>query len=169
MATMNVAAYTRRAYRKKKSLNKFLKKASKSKKPGILKEVKAAETTAWKEVDCIACANCCKKMTPTYTRKDILRIAAHFKMSYKEFFDKWLEKRKDGDITNRKNPCQFLGKDNKCTIYAIRPDDCAGFPHLHRKDFRYQAAEKIYSQNMSYCPATLVFVEKLEAAIGADL
>lgn len=169
MAKLNVATYTRRAKRKKKELNRFLKKASKSKKPGILQKVKAAEAAAWKEINCLDCANCCKKMTPTYTRKDILRIATHFKMSYQEFFDKWLEKRKDGDITNRKTPCQFLGKDNKCTIYAIRPDDCSGFPHLYRRDFRYQAAEKTYSQNINYCPATLVFVEKLQAAIAQDL
>lgn len=169
MAKLNIKTYQRRASRKKKQLSAFLKKAGKSKARGILKKTAEAGAEAWKEVACLDCANCCTKMTPTYTRKDVNRIASHFKMTYKQFFDKWLTIDENKDIINQSLPCQFLKKDKKCSIYAIRPDDCAGFPHFDRKDFRYQVREKTYTQNLSLCPATLVFVEKLEEKISADL
>lgn len=169
MGELNVKTYQRRAYRKKKSLTKFLKKLGKSKTKGILKITAEVDKEVWKEVACLDCANCCKKMTPTYTRADINRISKHFKMTYKEFYDKWLKVDENKDIINKKTPCQFLGKDHKCTIYAIRPVDCATFPHFTRKDFRYQVREKVFNQNVSYCPATLVFVEKLQERIEGDL
>lgn len=169
MAKFNVSRYTRRAARKKKQLSAFLRKLGKSKKRGIRQLAEATDKEVWKEVACLDCANCCKKMTPTYTKKDINRIASHFNMSYQQFFDKWLKYDTNKDIINKTSPCQFLGKDRKCSIYEIRPQDCAEFPHFVRKDFMFQVQEKTYTNNLSYCPATLVFVEKLQAAIEADL
>ena len=169
MASFNIQKYQRRAYRKKKQLASFLRKISKSKKKGILKITAEIDKEVWKEVACLDCANCCTKMTPTYTRKDVNRIASHFRMTYQEFFGKWLTIDENKDIINKSTPCQFLGKDKKCSIYSIRPDDCAGFPHLNRKDFRYQAGEKTYTGNLSFCPATLVFVEKLKAKVEESM
>jgi hypothetical protein len=169
-ATFNPDRYRRRAYRKKKVLTRFLNKLGKSKKRGILKATAEADKAAFSEVACLDCANCCKKMTPTYSRKDIKRISAHFNMTYQQFFDKWLKVEKGSkDIINKSTPCQFLGKDHKCSIYEIRPTDCAEFPHFIRKDFRHQVREKVFHQNMVYCPATLVFVEKLKDLVEADL
>src|SRR5690606_18349847 len=51
--------------------------------------VQKAEQHAWDRVDCLSCANCCKKMSPTYTREDIERISAHLKMSPAQFKKKW--------------------------------------------------------------------------------
>lgn len=169
MAQIDIGKYKRRAYRKKRTLAKFLQKAAKSKTKGIVNTLKEVDKEVWQTVACLDCANCCKKMTPTYNRKDINRIAAHFNMTYQTFFDKWLHIDENKDIVNTSLPCQFLGKDNKCSIYAIRPDDCAGFPHFVRKDFRYQAKEKTYTNNLANCPATLVFVEKLKTAIEDKL
>jgi Fe-S-cluster containining protein len=168
MVKLDVKKYKRRAYRKKKVLAKFLKKLAKAKPKGILKTVAAADKAVWEEVNCISCANCCKTMTPTYTRKDVNRISKHFKMSYQQFYDKWLKLDTNKDIINQSTPCQFLGKDNMCTIYSIRPDDCAGFPHFIRRDFMYQVEEKTYINNIQHCPATLVFVENIQKAIEAD-
>jgi uncharacterized protein len=169
MKQIDIKKFSARAAKRKPVLAKFLKKLGSSRIRGISAIALQAEKEAWEETACLDCGNCCKKMTPTFSKKDIHRIAKHFNMTYQQFFDKWLEKRRDGDITNVKQPCQFLGKDNKCSIYPIRPVDCAGFPHLNRKDIKYQAAEKVYTSNLSYCPATLSFVEKLEAAIGKNL
>ncbi len=168
MAQLDVQKYKRRAYRKKKDLGRFLKKLAKAKPKGILKTVRVANDATWQEVDCTICANCCKTMTPTFTKKDINRIAGHFNQTYQEFYDKWLKTDENKDIVNKSTPCQFLGKDNLCTIYEIRPDDCAGFPHFIRRDFLYQVEEKTYLNNTVRCPATLVFVENMEALVTAD-
>jgi Fe-S-cluster containining protein len=169
MEQLNIAKYKRRAYRKKKDLAKFVRKVGKSTSRTLSKSVKQADKETWSEIDCTTCANCCKKMTPTYNKKDINRIAAHFNMTYQQYYDKWLKLDENKDIINKSTPCQFLGRDNRCTIYAIRPDDCAEFPHFTRKDFKYQAQEKTYTNNIPFCPATLVFIEKLKAAVEAEL
>lgn len=114
----------------------------------------------WQEVDCLSCANCCKTMTPTFTPSDIKRISAHLDTTPDAFKEKYLYKDKGGDWMNVKQPCQFLDlKTNMCSIYEVRPIDCAGFPHLTKKkmpDYMH-----VHHQNLTYCPATYKMVEKL--------
>ena len=161
--------YHKRVYPKKKaSLTVFLKKFDKQYIPKIQKHIDEASDEAWAKVDCLECANCCKVMTPTFTKADLTRISAHFNMTVKEFYDKWLETDKDnGDKVNRIQPCQFLdNKTNKCSIYEIRPLDCAKFPHFKRKPFA--DFNHIHEQNIAYCPATLVFVSRMQEKIEAE-
>jgi Fe-S-cluster containining protein len=90
-------------------------------------------------------------------------------MSERAFREKWLYKDKTGDWMNVKQPCQFLDlKTNMCNIYAVRPRDCAGFPHHNKKmgeDYMH-----MYKQNIEYCPATYRLVEGImEKAASGDL
>jgi Fe-S-cluster containining protein len=119
----------------------------------------------WAEVNCLSCANCCKVMSPTYTFQDIKRISVHLGMRPKEFKEKWLYlDKKSNEWMNRSLPCQFLDlKTNMCTIYKVRPADCAEFPHFLKKpqkDYLY-----IHKQNIEYCPATMLMVEKLKKTL----
>jgi len=119
----------------------------------------------WNETDCLACSNCCRTMTPTYTFKDLQRISKHLNMTIKQFKEKWLYKDKNGDWMNVNTPCQFLDKKtNMCSIYEIRPKDCTEFPHLTKKkmtDYMH-----VHKQNVQHCPATFKMVEKLMARIN---
>lgn len=119
----------------------------------------------WKDVDCLSCANCCKKMTPTFTAQDIKRAATFLHISPKVFKEKWLlYDAKDKDWVNKAQPCQFLDlATNMCSIYEARPADCAGFPHLNKKPFKDYGY--VHKQNIEYCPATLRFVELLKEKI----
>ncbi len=103
-------------------------------------------------------------MTPTFTKADTKRISAHFEMSPEAFTKKWLRKDKSGDWMNKVEPCQFLNlKDNKCSIYSIRPEDCSGFPHLAKTRIKQYA--HVHKQNIEYCPATYKMVEKMQLLI----
>lgn len=114
---------------------------------------------AFKKIDCLKCANCCKTMTPTWKKTEVKRVAAHLKMTYQEYYDKHLYLDDNGDIMNKKTPCQHLGKGNMCNIYTLRPSDCSGFPHTQNKEFyRY---EHIHRQNIEYCPITMEVVERM--------
>ncbi|GBL35909.1 hypothetical protein EMGBS15_15040 [Filimonas sp.] len=97
-------------------------------------------------------------MTPTFTKEDLKRISKTFPNEREGFLCEMVETDKDnGDKVNRIQPCQFLNlEDNKCTIYEIRPEDCAKFPHFKRKPFG--GFNHIHTQNIEYCPATLKFV-----------
>jgi Fe-S-cluster containining protein len=120
-----------------------------------------AEKEIWGETNCLSCANCCKTMTPTFTSADITRISSHLDMTRQQFKDKWLTKEKStGDWINKSNPCQFLDtRTNMCSIYEVRPVDCAGFPHLPKK--RMVDYMHVHKQNVEFCPATYRLVEKL--------
>ena len=100
-------------------------------------------------------------MTPTFTKRDMQRISAHFDMTPPEFRAKWLKiDKKDGDWVNKTEPCQFLDRGtNMCSIYEVRPADCAGFPYLKKK--KMSEYLHVHRQNVDYCPATFKMVEKM--------
>src|SRR5687767_9225879 len=155
-----------RVFRKKSSLTKrafrsFLTRTENNPPPKLQRIVESIDKEVWTETNCLSCANCCKTMSPTYKFKDISRISAHLNMTVKAFKEKWLYfDKKENDWMNKSRPCQFLDrKTNMCSIYEVRPKDCAGFPHLPKKpmtDYMH-----IHRQNIEYCPATQSMVEKL--------
>jgi len=161
MPIVNLRSFKQRVRHRKTAFRRFLGRLEKNPPKKLDQLTPIIEKEVWKEVKCLTCANCCKVMTPTYTTKDITRISSHFDMTVQEFKDKWLIKeRGTGDWMNRSTPCQFLDLEtNMCNIYEIRPEDCAGFPHLPRKkmvDYMH-----VHKQNLEYCPATYRMVEKL--------
>lgn len=150
-----------KAGKNKKTLRAFLTRLKTKTPKGLDTMAATIDKEVWKEVDCLACANCCRTMTPTFTEEDIKRIAGHFKQTPDQFKKKWLYKDKAGDWMNKQTPCQFLDlKTNYCSIYSIRPADCAGFPHLTKKkmvDYMH-----VHHQNIEYCPATYTMVTKMQ-------
>ncbi|MBP6334487.1 MAG: YkgJ family cysteine cluster protein [Bacteroidia bacterium] len=157
--------YLRTTNRKKgKMYITFLKGLMIRKTRGMDSLAAALNKEAFKKIDCLKCANCCKTMSPTYTKVDVQRISKHVGMTYKEYFDKYLYLDETGDIMNKKTPCQFLRKDNKCSIYHVRPKDCSGFPHTQLKDFKLFITGT-HKQNIEYCPITLNIVEKMHEII----
>ncbi len=119
-----------------------------------------AGAAVWQEVNCLACANCCKTMSPQFTTADVKRIASFLRLSPKSFKEKWLYQTKENTWLNNSRPCQFLdGATNKCSIYAVRPADCAGFPYFD--SIQVMDYLPTYKQNIDFCPATFKLVEKI--------
>ena len=146
-----------------KELVLFLEQLEQDAPPMLDQQAEQLEEEVWKETDCLACANCCRTMSPIFTTQDIKRIATHFRMTTQAFKEKWLYRNNKGHWMNRTQPCQFLDlRTNKCTIYAIRPADCAGFPHLSKK--KMVEYLHVHKQNIHYCPATYKLVQKLMLA-----
>ena len=157
----NLKKFKHKAETNRKRFRSFINKLEKADHYGVVNEAKKADAEVWQEIDCLSCANCCKKMTPTLTAKDKIRIATHLGLSVPDFTSQYLEYDKaDKDWRMQKQPCRFLDlATNKCNIYEVRPADCAGFPHLAKtplKSYMY-----IHKQNIMYCPATYLFVEKM--------
>jgi len=162
MLAVNLRSFKQKVRFNKKRLKAFLTKLEKKAPPGLRSLAASIETEVWKEVDCLSCANCCKTMSPTFTKTDIKRISQHFDQTPEAFTKQWLRKDRIGDLLNKTEPCQFLNlEDNKCSIYEIRPADCSGFPHLNKKKMTDYI--HVHKQNIEYCPATYKLVEKMEA------
>lgn len=164
---VNFRSFKQKVRYHKKSFKTFLTKLEKNPPKDLHKLIEVVDKEVWAETDCLTCGNCCKQMTPTFSVKDIKRIATHFEMTPNAFKEKWLTyDKKDDDWQNKKQPCQFLNlTDNKCSIYPIRPSDCSGFPHLTKKntvDYVH-----VHKQNIQYCPATYKMVEKMKGLLQA--
>ena len=164
---MNLRSFRQKLAQKKPRLRRFLTRLEKHPPKHFKRLALEADRQTWAEVECLSCGNCCRSMTPTYTKDDLSRIAAHLSMTPRAFKAKWLVKDEEGDWMNRSRPCQFFNiKDFKCSIYEVRPADCAGFPHLTKKkplDYMH-----VYKQNVEYCPATQRWVEHLEEMVKAQ-
>lgn len=163
---VNLRSFKAKARHQKTGMRRYLSRLDKESPRGLDRHIAGLEKEVWKEIDCLTCANCCKTMTPTFNKRDLKRISAHFKMTPEAFTRKWLKQERHGDkdLINKWTPCQFLDLEtNKCSIYAIRPDDCAGFPHLSK---RFKDFVHIHKQNVEYCPATARLVEKMIAGVN---
>ncbi len=163
---MDLKQFKKRVSKKKARLTAFLKKLDEIVPEDMPKLVTETDITVWRDIDCTTCANCCKTMTPTFTGADIKRISAHLSMTPGEFKEKWLFKEEGtGDWVNKMQPCQFLVND-KCSIYEVRPRDCAEFPHHYKKPF--DAYNDTFIQNLHRCPATFTLVERLEKKVREE-
>lgn len=150
-----------RAGKKKKLYTTFLrgihKRAGREK---IDKLARVLDKQAFAKFDCLTCGHCCKTMTPTYLPADIKRISKHLDISVKEFHDRYLTR--DGkDLVNKMIPCQFLKPDNKCGIYDIRPVDCRGFPHTHKRDPGFVTSAHVNKNFFWRCPIVFHVVDNV--------
>ncbi len=82
--------------------------------------------------ECTGCGQCCTG-SPGYiwlNHDEILAIAKHLNLDLQTFGDRYLRKVK-GRFSLREDPvnfdCVFL-KENKCSIYPVRPTQCKTFP-----------------------------------------
>ncbi len=114
----------------------------------------------FRRTDCLECANCCKTTGPLFTDKDIARISKHLKMKPQKFIEAYLRIDEENDYVLQSVPCTFLGPDNFCSIYDVRPKACREFPHTDRKKF--QQISNLTLKNVAICPAAFNIVEEMK-------
>ena len=161
---IDIGKYHQLALQKQKEHRKFLATLKKKAPKNLDKIVQEVHTEVFREIDCTRCANCCKILGPLFTEADISRIAKHFRMRLPVFEDMYLRVDEDNDKIFKSMPCPFLGEDNLCSIYDIRPKACREFPHTDRKKI-YQI-NHLTIQNTLICPAVYLFVEKLQERLA---
>lgn len=144
-----------------KSYKKFLDKVDKNK---VLKLLPALHEEAFEHVDCLDCAACCKNYSPTFNTTDVKRIAKHLKLKESVFIETYLKLDADNDFVVKQSPCPFLGADNYCSIYEVRPRDCERFPYTN-EDVLIKK-KNLTLKNASFCPAVSFVLDKLEKQIG---
>ncbi|OIP82459.1 MAG: zinc/iron-chelating domain-containing protein [Porphyromonadaceae bacterium CG2_30_38_12] len=115
------------------------------------------------KTDCLSCGNCCRSLGPRITNKDIERIAKSLRMKGADFISKYLVIDEDNDFIFKSMPCPFLGADNFCAIYDVRPKACSEYPHTDRKKF-YQLY-MLSVKNASTCPIVYEVLEGINKAV----
>lgn len=144
---------------KRKEDNLFLNSLKKIKPKVLDKMIHPLHEEVFEYTKCLECANCCKTTSPMFTDKDISRIAKYLRIKPSRFTEKYLKIDEEKDYVLQAVPCIFLGEDNNCSIYDVRPKACRDYPHTNRKK-QYQLLN-LTEKNIAVCPAVYDIVEKL--------
>jgi Fe-S-cluster containining protein len=146
---------------KKASENKkFFQKLKKRPPKNLDYTMQELHEAEFSRTNCLECANCCKTTGPLFTNADIERISRHFRMKPSAFIDTYLRVDEDNDYVLQQLPCTFLGADNYCSIYDVRPKACREFPHTDRKKFHQ--ISNLTLKNVAICPAAFNIVEEMK-------
>lgn len=135
---------------------RFLKRADKN---SVLRKLPDLHEEAVATTDCLACAACCRNYSPRFKQPDIKRIAKSLKIKEGELIERYLRLDEDGDFVTKSSPCPFLGADNYCSIYEVRPSDCARFPYTD-EDVLVKRP-KITLKNATFCPIVDKVLDRL--------
>jgi Fe-S-cluster containining protein len=144
----------------RKATKKLCQKLKKQKPKDLDDTINALDEAAFEAIDCLQCANCCRTTGPKFTSQDIERIARHQALKPGEFTKKYLRVDEDQDYVLQSVPCPFLGDDNYCSIYEVRPKACADYPHTHHRQMHKHM--DLVENNATVCPAVAHIVERLK-------
>lgn len=145
---------------RQKEYKKLLDKAQRpAVRNEILERLPDLHEEAFERIDCLKCANCCKSYSPRFKTPDIKRISKHLKLRESEFIERYLRLDSDGDYVVKTMPCPFLGADNYCGIYEVRPSDCERFPYTDEDVLVRRPA--LTQKNSSFCPIVYFVLERL--------
>jgi len=153
--------WEQQSLKNKKLYKKMLQRLDKKK---IIPRLQEYHDKAFNEINCLDCAACCKNYSPRFKSPDIKRISKFLGMKESDFMDKYLIRDNEGDFVVFTRPCPFLGTDNTCDIYEVRPSDCARFPYTDEDVLLNKPA--ITLKNSSFCPAVYVVLEQIRANLG---
>ena len=151
------------AKEQRKNHEAFFKKLKKKPPKNLDYIMQELHDDEFETTDCLKCANCCKITGPLFTEKDIVRIAKFLKMKPIDFITHYLRIDEENDYVLQSVPCSFLGHDNYCSIYDVRPKACREFPHTNRQKF--QQISKLTLENVKICPAAFNIVEAMRKTI----
>ena len=126
----------------------------------MLKALPGLHEEAFEKIDCLQCAACCKTYSPRFKTPDVKRISKHLGMKESAFIETYLRVDEDGDFVVKSSPCPFLGTDNACSVYDVRPSDCARFPYTDEDVIIKR--QNLTLKNSTFCPITFYVLERLE-------
>lgn len=141
-----------------KRFKNFLQRANKN---AVLKQLPQLHKEAFEKNDCLQCAACCKNYSPRFKTPDVKRISKHLALKESVFIDTYLVVDNEGDFVAKTTPCPFLGADNYCSIYEVRPSDCARFPYTN-EDVLIKR-QSLTLKNATFCPISFYVLDKLSA------
>ena len=101
--------------------------------------------------ECTQCGNCCKNhgdYTYVYlTTPEVEAIAAKLELEAEVFLKDYCEV-ENGWVTLRMDQpaCRFLGEDNRCGIYEVRPRQCSTWPF-----WRENLKEEVWKGSVKDC------------------
>ncbi len=130
------------------------------------KMVHTLNSTISAQIDCTQCGNCCRSLMINVEPAEANNVAAYLQILAADFKHAYIEESEQGQMVINTIPCHFL-KQNKCSIYAHRFNECREFPHLHKPAF----TSRLFGTFMHYgrCPIIFNVVEALKVDLSFKL
>jgi uncharacterized protein len=119
----------------------------------------------FQQIDCLACSNCCKVISPALNKKEINEISGRLSMNADEFSKKYLQKDEEGDMLIRSKPCPFL-TEKGCSIHDIKPKTCREYPYTNKAEIISRLINLV--GNCEVCPVVFEIVERLKDIFRDD-
>jgi Fe-S-cluster containining protein len=117
------------------------------------------------QIDCRACASCCKVAETDVSSRDIERLARYLGVSSRQFTEQYtttsVYEGNETILRRRESGCIFLDG-NDCTIYDARPDTCRDFPHLMRGAGSFESRMWQMPDRATYCPIVYNSLEEFK-------
>ncbi len=157
---MNLDRHKEQFRLKRKENIKFFKRLKKTNPKKLDSIIHPIHDEVFECTDCLKCANCCKTTSPLFANRDIIRLSNYLGLTPQEFEDKYLRRDSEEYFVLKSTPCTFLGEDNRCSIYHIRPKACHEFPHTNRR--RQHQILDLTLIKSEVCPAVFEIVDKLK-------
>ena len=148
------------AKKQSKAISKKISRLKKLRKGEVDAKIHPLHEEAFSQIDCLECANCCKTTGPLFTQPDIGRLAKFLGLKAGDFIEKYLRLDEDNDYVLQVLPCPFLGPDNYCQVYEVRPKACREYPHTDRKN--QLGILQLAKRNSQICPAVADIFQNLE-------
>jgi len=118
------------------------------------------------QIDCTACANCCRSLAVGLTPGDIPPLAAALNLPPDRVMAAYVDRRageRDGEWgTFRGLPCPLL-HGTRCSVYPQRPQCCRDYPAF-TPDFRWLYADAV--RGAAHCPIIFHVIERLKGRLG---
>ena len=119
------------------------------------------------QIDCLACANCCRVATTRLTERDVDKLSRFLGVNRTQFLRDYTALSEDeGRILKRTAAgCVFLSG-NECTVYEARPTTCMDFPHLAHGAGSFLSRMWVMPDRATYCPIVYNALEAFKEETG---
>ena len=125
--------------------------------------------TVEKQIDCTACANCCRQTLVGVSNLDIERVARYLGTEPVEVVRQYTIPDPDDStarvLRHTKDGCTFLDG-NLCMIYEARPHACREFPHLATSARSLGSRMPSVFKRACLCPIVYNVLESYKKLIG---
>jgi Fe-S-cluster containining protein len=153
----------RRLGEKKRDENLRFRKYLKS-RTWVERQFRQAAKEVQDQIDCRACAECCRVSEVEVTDRDIDQLARFLGLSKPDFTAQYTSTGEGGELILKRTSsgCVFLSG-NDCTVYEARPANCERFPHLLKGSGSIPSRMWQFVDRATYCP---IVYNWMEAAKG---
>ena len=116
------------------------------------------------EIDCRACAECCRVTEVQLAGRDVEHLARYLGIAEKKFVEEYTALDDAGALILRRTEagCVFL-QGNDCSVYEARPGNCERFPHLLRGAGSLESRMWDFVDRATYCPIVFNWFERVKA------